>query len=199
VTLVALKWEDQIPALLDNKIDIIMSGMSVTSARQIRIRFTEPYLKSGLVAAFRAEDAQKFSSKDAILNGLAVVGAAEGTTGDAFVKRNFAAGTRKVVLPKPGDAAEELKRRYLDIFIHDAPFILWMVSENEVSLGALWETFDREDLAWGVRKGDDAFAAQVDQAVRKWKTDGTLATVLAKWLPAAYLKYFEEPPAKPGP
>jgi ABC-type amino acid transport substrate-binding protein len=191
VTLVALTWEEQIPALLDNRIDIIMSGMSVTPARQVRIRFAEPYLKSGLVAAFRAEDARIYTSKDAILNSLSVVGAPAGTTGDAFVKRNFAEGTRKVVLAEARDAAEELKRRYIDIFIHDAPFILWMVSENETVFSALWETFDREDIAWGIRKGEDDFAAQVDQAVRKWKADGTLDAVLAKWLPPAYMKYFK--------
>ena len=66
-----------------------------------------------------------------------------------------------------------------------------MVSANETSLGALRETFDREDLACGVRKGEDAFSAQVDQAVRKGKTDGNLRAVLAKWLPSAYLKCFQ--------
>ena len=191
VTLVPLTWEDQIPALLNNKIDIIMSGMSVTPARQVRIRFAEPYLKTGLVAAFRAEDAWKYPSKEALLNSQAVVAAPEGTTGDAFVKRNFAAGTRKVSLPKASTAAAELKRRYIDVFVHDAPYILWMISENEAYLAALWDTFTREDVAWGVRKGDDAFAAQVDQAVKKWKADGSLDAVLSKWLPAAYLKYFK--------
>src|SRR5580765_8042281 len=45
VEFVVLRW-DQLPdALTDGKIDIIMSGMSVTKARQIRIRFSEPYLR----------------------------------------------------------------------------------------------------------------------------------------------------------
>jgi polar amino acid transport system substrate-binding protein len=191
VTLIPLKWEDQIPSLLNNKIDIIMSGMSVTPAREVRIRFVEPYLKSGLVAAFRAEDTRKYSTKEVILNSFAAVGAARDTTGDAFLKRNFAPGTRKVVLAKATNAVDELKRRSIDIFIHDAPYILWMVSENEADISALWEPFDQENLAWGVRKGEDAFFEQVDQVLKKWKRDGTLDTLLAKWLPAPYLKYFK--------
>ena len=191
VTLVTLKWEDQIQALLEKRTDIIMSGMSVTPAREVRIRFVDPYLKSGLVAAFRAEDGKKYTSPDVILNSFAVAAAAKGTTGEVFLQRNFARGTRKVVLPRAADALDELKRRSIDIFVHDAPYILWMVSENEALLGALWEPFDRENLAWGVRKGEDAFFDQVDQTVKKWKADGTLDTLLAKWLPDRYLKFFK--------
>ncbi|MBI5585154.1 MAG: transporter substrate-binding domain-containing protein [Deltaproteobacteria bacterium] len=191
VNLVMLNWEDQIPALLENRTDIIMSGMSVTPAREVRIRFAEPYLKSGLVAAFRAGDTQKYTSREIILKSFAAVGAAKGTTGDVFLQRNFVPGTRKVVLPRASDAVDELKRRSIDIFLHDAPFILWMVSANEADISALWEPFNQENLAWGVRKGEDPFFEQVDRIVKKWKSDGTLDTLLAKWLPAAYLKYFK--------
>jgi ABC-type amino acid transport substrate-binding protein len=191
VTLVTLKWEDQIPALLEKRTDIIMSGMSVTPAREIRVRFAEPYLKSGLVAAFRAEDTNKYTSREVILNSFAVVAAAKGTTGDIFLQRNFARGTRKIVLPRAADAVDELKRRYIDIFLHDAPYVLWLVSENEAIFSALWEPFDQENLAWGIRKGEDGFYDQVNQALKKWKADGSLETLLGKWLPARYLKYFK--------
>ena len=190
VNLVVFQWEELIPALLENKIDIIMSGMSITPAREVRIRFVEPYLKSGLVAAFRAEDIPKYTSREAILNGFAVVAAVKGTTGDVFLQRNFVRGTRKVVLPKAADAPDELKRRAIDIFLHDAPYILWMVSANEATLSALWEPFDRESLAWGVRKGEDAFYDQVNRALNQWKADGSLDTLLARWLPDKYLKFF---------
>ena len=66
-----------------------------------------------------------------------------------------------------------------------------MVSENEADISALWDPFQREDLAWGVRKGEDAFFEQVDQAVKKWKADGSLEILLAKWLPAKYIKFFK--------
>jgi ABC-type amino acid transport substrate-binding protein len=191
VTLVTLKWEDQITALMEKRTDIIMSGMSVTPAREIRIRFAEPYLKSGPVAAFRAEDINKYTSRDVILNSFAVVAAAKGTTGENFLQRNFAKGTRKVVLPRAADAVVELKRRSIDIFLHDAPYILWMVSENEAVLSALWEPFDQENLAWGLRKGEDGFYDQVNQALKNWKDDGSLESLLGKWLPARYLKYFK--------
>jgi ABC-type amino acid transport substrate-binding protein len=191
VRLVTLKWEEQIDALLGKKIDLIMSGMSITPTREIRIRFGDPYLKSGLVAAFRAEDIKKYETKEGMLKGFAVVAAARDTTGDIFLKREFSRATRKVVLPKAGDAVSELKRRSIDIFIHDAPYILWMVSQNEADLAALWEPLNQEALAWGIRKDDDVLLSQVNSALKKWRGDGTLEAVLLKWLPGKYLNIFK--------
>ena len=59
VKFVEMKWDEQIPALLEGKTDIIMSSMTVTRERQVRIAFSEPFLKSGLVAAVRADNVAK--------------------------------------------------------------------------------------------------------------------------------------------
>jgi len=188
VRFVTLPWDDLIPALIDGRIDIIMSGMGVTKARQVRIAFTEPYLKSGLVAAFRAEDATKYTSKDSILNGSAAVGAVKDTTGDAFVRKNFPNAARKTSFPVAEDGASELKRRAIDIFVDDAPYIIWTVSENEADLAALWEPLTEEYLAWGVRKEDGKFLTEVNSILNRWKQDGTLHDILRKWLPEGYFK-----------
>src|SRR5215468_3659337 len=47
VTVVETPWEDLIPALRDRRIDIIMSGMSITDARKQLVSFAHPYLRVG--------------------------------------------------------------------------------------------------------------------------------------------------------
>jgi len=59
---VELGWEQLIPALMEGRIDIIMSGMTITEARKARVNFTEPYLKMGLVTLMRAQDVSQFNS-----------------------------------------------------------------------------------------------------------------------------------------
>ena len=66
VQFVELEWDQQIGALLEGQIDIIMSAMTITDARKVRIYFTDPYLKSGLVAAIRAEDALSAAREECI-------------------------------------------------------------------------------------------------------------------------------------
>jgi polar amino acid transport system substrate-binding protein len=180
-----LSWEKQIPALLAGEIDIIMSAMTITKARKIRIDFTDPYMK------MRTEDAEKFNSYDRIKQKIVNIGVMPGTTGDVFVQKNFPDAT-KIAQSTPGNASDALiLRRSIDIFIHDAPSIMWLVSENEAKLTSSWEPFNEENLAWGVRREDGELLMDINNLLRTWKQDGTLDKILLKWLPKKYLERFD--------
>ncbi len=185
---IRVDWKDQIPALLAGKTDIIMSGMTITRARQVRINFTDPYFKSGLLAMMRAKDTPKYKSREDVANSFATIGVIGGTTGDVFVQQNFP-NSRKIALSKSGDAPSELKRRSIDIFVYDGPAIMWLVSENEADFVAVKEPLNEEFLAWGVRRDDEALLATVNKILADWKRDGTLNRVLKRWLP--YMDFFK--------
>ena len=189
IEFVELPWEQQIDALLDGRIDIIMSGMTITEARKVRIGFTIPYLKSGLVAAVRASDESKYKTVESIVGSYDSVGVMEGTTSEAFVRKNMPKSPRILVLKKLSDAATELKDRRIDIFIYDAPAVVWLVSENEANLRGVWKPLNEEYLGWGIRRDDKALLERVDAILTRWKSDGTLKEVILRWLP--YWKNFD--------
>jgi polar amino acid transport system substrate-binding protein len=189
VRFVKLGWGKQIPSLLAGETDIIMSGMSVTDVRKIRIDFSEPYLSSGQIAAFRVKDASAYNSLEIIRQSPVTVGVVEGTTAEAYVKKNFhSAGIS--LLGKARDGAFDLKMNRIDLFVHDAPSILWLVAENEADITAFWEPFNEEHFAWGVRRGDEELLLQVNAALGRWKQDGTLEDILRRWLPEKFLERF---------
>jgi ABC-type amino acid transport substrate-binding protein len=189
VRFVELRWSEQVPALLVGETDIIMSGMSVTTARQARIAFTDPYLKSGLLALIRREDARVYSSRDAILGTRAVVGFRRGTTGEVFVQQSMARA-RPVGLAAPGDAPFALRRHEIDLFIHDAPSIVWLASEHEGDLTVVPALLNEELLAWGVRRTDTDFRRALNEVLAQWRQDGTRKAILSQWIP--YLDLLEE-------
>ena len=176
VQFVEVDWTRQIDTLLSGRTDIIMSGMSITEARSIRVRFSQPYFEGGLMAAVRAEDVRRFPTPEALLAASATVGAIEGTTGDAFVQRSFPNG-RRVALSRASDGALALRRRSIDIFVHDAPAIAWLVSANEADVAAIRHYLSREGLAWAVRPTDTALLDQVNAALSAWKADNTLTGI----------------------
>jgi ABC-type amino acid transport substrate-binding protein len=180
---IELFWEEQIPALIGGKIDIIMSGMSITDARKVRVDFTEPYMKSGLMALMRAEDAPGYPTLESIKQSLTNVGVVKGTTGEVFVRKNFTQAQVIIPLIKASDSVYPIKNRKIDLFIHDAPSIAWLVSENEADLKGFWEPFNEEYLAWAVNRGDRDLLSRVNETIRKWKNDGTMRDVLKRWLP----------------
>jgi len=182
VYFVEVTWDQQIESLMAGKTDIIMSGMSVTDARAVRIAFTEPYLEGGLMAAVRTEDARQYGSREALLRTSATVGVIERTTGDVFVQQSFP-NARRVALSIASDGALALRRRTIDVFVHDGPAIAWLVSANEADLAGIWQPLNREHLAWGVRRDDPRLLAQANEILGTWKRDGTLTDVLVRWLP----------------
>ena len=96
IEFVKVPWDGLIGALIKGDIDIIMSGMTITEARKVRIAFSEPYLKSGLLAAMRARDKQKYTSLDSIIKAFPNIGVVRGTTGEAFVRKNIPRAGRVV-------------------------------------------------------------------------------------------------------
>src|SRR5262245_34476039 len=177
-----MPFTEQIDALLAGRTDIVMSGMSITDARKLRVAFTEPYLEAGLMAAVRSIDLAQYPSRDAVLATSNTVGVIEGTTGDVFVQRNFP-NARRVVFSRASDGALALRARTVDVFIHDAPSIAWLVSANEADLAGVRQYLNREPLAWAIRPTDTQLLAQVNAVLAGWKADGTLAAVLGRWLP----------------
>jgi polar amino acid transport system substrate-binding protein len=182
VQFVELSWAEQIPALLAGQTDIIMSGMTITRERELRISFTDPYLRSGLLALMRTADAGRFNSRESILQSSAVIGVKRGTTADVFVQR-YIPRARKIELPEPRDAPFLLQRGEIDLFIHDAPSVAWLASENEASLTALLVLLTDDQIAWGVRRDDPELRAAANRALAEWRKDGTLDGVLRHWLP----------------
>ena len=177
-----MKWEQLIPALMEGKVDLIMSGMTATLARKMRINFTDPYFTAKLVVAMRSEDRTKYNSQESILQCSGSVGVIPGTTAEAFVQRNLP-NARKIMIAEVRHAALELKTRKIDLFMSDGPGVVWLVSENEAELAGFWEPLGDEPLAWGVRREDQELLTTVNGILEEWKSDGTVERVLTRWLP----------------
>jgi ABC-type amino acid transport substrate-binding protein len=183
--LVDLPWERQVPALLSGDIDLIMSGMSVSDIRRVRVDFCDPYMKSGLMALISRKAVDEFVTAEDIAKAGGRVGAKKGTMADVYVQENCRLA-RLVHFTIPNDAALALKNRKLDIFIHDAPSIWWLASKYEADLSVVPVRLTEEELAWGIRPGNAALKQRVNEILARWRTDGTLQRTLDRYVP--YMK-----------
>ena len=182
---VELEWEDQIPALLGNRIDIIMSGMSITRLREVRVAFSIPYFKSGQMALIRREDAARFSTGFFALSTSSAIGVIKDTTGDYFVETNYSS-IKKKIFPTPRAAAKAVIDKKIDMFIYDAPMNLYLASENETKgLTVLFTLLTEEYLAWGIRKDDRDLLKSANDFLRTFNEEGKLNQVIHHWIPFA--------------
>jgi ABC-type amino acid transport substrate-binding protein len=182
---VELEWEDQIAALLENRIDIIMSGMTRTALREVRIAFTRRYLESGQMALIRRKDAARFSTGFFALSTSSAIGVIKDTTGEYFVETTYSS-VKKKTFSTPQAAAKAVIDKKIDMFIYDAPMIIYLASENEnKGLTALFALLTREDLAWGVRKDNTDLLNSANSFLQNPDNEEMLKKMTQYWIPFA--------------
>lgn len=180
---VELEWEEQIPALERKEVDIIMSAMSITEMRKLQVAFSAPYLTISQMALTTKGGEEQFPSAQAILTTNKAIGVEKGTTGDVFVQR-YCLTAEPFFFSSPDAAVQALRDKRIDLFIDDGPVLAAYAAEYGAEGLVLLQTpLTSEELAWAVRRDDPALLKAVNSALDTWKDDGTLQSLLKKWLP----------------
>ncbi|HCE46934.1 MAG TPA: hypothetical protein DET40_25590 [Lentisphaeria bacterium] len=172
-------WNDLIPALEAGRIDVIMSGMTITPERAKKVDFTTPYIRVGQMALMRTNDIGDFSSADKIINTSRKIGFIQGTTGDYFVKAKCPK-SEKLPFKETTDGMKALSNKMIDVFIIDAP-VVWEMSNPKLT--PLMEPLTEEYLGWAVRKNDKAMLDGLNKCMEQMKNEGTLQAIKKKWIP----------------
>lgn len=192
VEFIDLEWSDQIRALQAGRTDIIMSGMSVTPARQVAVAFSQPYLRSGLATLVRREDTQKFPDVVPVTSCSVHIGVVSGTTGARWAHDRCPGNI--AVYSTTQSAIDELRTRRIDAVVQDGPILGWYASRAEAEFMIVRPLLTNEPLAWGMRLGDDRLRGAVDAALARWTSDGTRDRILTRWVP--YWRQLEAAPAR---
>jgi len=178
-------WEDLIPSLMANKIDIIMAGMTITALRKVRITFCIPYLKSGQMALIRREDAARFSTGLFTLTTNSAIGVIKNTFGEYFVDEQYGS-VKKIAYSKSQNAVEALIDRRIDMFIYDGPMVLYLASANETrGITALFSPLTEEYLAWAVRKDNKELLESANSFLKTINNDGRYKQLIKHWISTA--------------
>ncbi len=183
VVLIEVPWEKQIDYLEQGKTDIIMSGMTITAPRSIRINFTSPYMQSGMSGLFR-RDAYDPSGllASTIINQNKRIGYVKNTTSEIFVMQRFPRSEKKS-FSGADSAAKALKNEKIDMFIYDAPLIWWLSAVNESDLVAFPDVLNTEPLAWGIAKHNQILLDEVNLQIAHWEKNGTSQRIIQNWIP----------------
>jgi len=183
--------------LLNDKADIVMSGMAINRMRQVRAAFCDAYLRIGEVAVCRLADIGVYKNNGNLVNLKTEVGVVAGSSGDVLVGEQFSFASRKSYVSNAA-AMEALLDKKVDIVVTGYPEAIWENSENEAALGVVPTLLNQEDLAWAVRKDDDGLRAAANAYLEKQHAGGTLATMVRKWVPDATSDAIAPRPAAPA-
>ena len=182
-------WDGIIPALLTDKFDIIMSGMTCTQERNLKVNFAEPYVVVGQTILLHKKHAGKVKSYKDLNDPKFIVTSKLGTTGEMAVKRLIPKCTYKSFETEP-EAALEVVNGKADAFIYDLPYCaVFHGQQGAGKLIFLDEPFTFEPIAWAIRRGDPDFINWLNNFLRQLKNDGRFDRFYQKWFEStAWLK-----------
>ena len=175
-------WDGIIPALMTKKFDIIISGMTITQERNLKINFADPYIIVGQTILLNKKHAGKVKSYKDLNNPKFIVTSKLGTTGEQAIKRMIPKATYKS-FEVESEAALEVLTGKADATVYDLPFCAtFMAQRGEGKLVFLDKPFTFEPLAWAIRKGDPDFMNWLNNFLRQLKNDGRYDKIYNKWI-----------------
>ena len=172
-----IEFDKLINDLESGKIDVIISGYSITDERKTRVNFSSPYYESGLSVIVRADNADIKTGKD--LAGKKVAVQAGSTAVDEVKKR----GAKEIIeLPTFEDCFDELKVGKIDAVVNDRPVNDYFLMKNGLSnLKSLDERLTSEDYGIAVAKNNPELLRKINDSLRKMKDSGEYQKIFDKW------------------
>ena len=175
-------WDGIIPALVTDKFDIIMSGMTVTQERNLKINFADPYIIVGQTIILNSKHEGTVKSYKDLNDPKFTVTSKLGTTGEQAAKRYIPKATYKSFETEQ-EAALEVTQGKADAFVYDLPYcVVFMAQQGGKNAIFLDKPFTFEPLAWAVNKGDPDFINWLNNFLRQIKNDGRYDRIYAKWI-----------------
>lgn len=180
LTLVNTQWDGIIPALLTGKFDLLMSGMTVTPERNLKVNFADPYVSIGQTVLIRKSLIGKITQREQLDDARYVIATKLGTTGDIATRKHFPKARIKA-FETEAEATLEVRNGRADAFVYDLPFNAVFAARYPGELGFLDQPFTDEPIGWAIRKGDPDFLNWLNNFLRVIKADGSYDALYQKW------------------
>jgi polar amino acid transport system substrate-binding protein len=184
VSLECVTTPSRIPALMSERVDIIISTLTYTAQRDEQIDFSLPYYDATGRLMVRNDTSIPTLSA---LSGKTVV-TTRGSIYDRWV-RNCFKSSDLLVLDSTTSATLALKDRRADTFMFDDALLLG-IAANDSQLKLTTQKFLNLPWGIGIRQDDKDMKAWVDAAVRLMTKNDEFATILKKNAPRRYWKEF---------
>lgn len=200
--IVAEEWDNQIPSLLANKFDIVLT-MGPNPERRKVIDFSDPYVitpntflvqasgdltalpHSGESFSVDNEDGKKaLANVKAALKGK-TIGAAVATSQLDFIEKNFAGDAETKPYQGSENAKLDLEYGRIDALYDNVVFARDRSENSKGELKMSGPLFvggiQATNTCLGIRKEDSELKALLNKALGEMRADGTLSKLSIKW------------------
>ena len=179
--LVVMPFADLLPALERGEVDLVISGMTITPARNARVAFAGPYFISGKSLLTKSDEIAESRETGSLDVPGRRYAALAGSTSEQFVKDSFPSATL-ITTPDYDTGVRMVIDDEVDALVADFPICHLSVNRYpDAALRALETPFTAEPLGIALPAGDPLFVNLVENYLSTLENTGLLAQIKAKW------------------
>jgi polar amino acid transport system substrate-binding protein len=175
-----IDWNAKILDLNSKDIDVIWNGLTITEERKGKVEFSKPYIANRQIIIVKAgsgiDTKADLSDK--------TVGLQLGSSADDAVKgdpKTMQSLADVIKFEDNVQALMDLEIGRLDAVVVDEILGRYYIAKKAGVFAVASDFFAEEEYGVGFRKGDKAFAAEVDRLLDEMVKDGAAATISKKW------------------
>ncbi len=182
LVLVETPFADLLSELEQGDLDLVISSLTITPARNARVAFAGPYLISGLSLLTRADLVDELTDIASLNSADRSWAALEGSTGEELIQDVFPLA-HYVVIDDQEEAVAMIGRGELDGLIADHPFVQFEIARNpDLELASLPSPLTTEPLGIALPANSPLFANLVQNYLNTLDHTGQLMQMKARWL-----------------
>jgi polar amino acid transport system substrate-binding protein len=192
VSFTCVTTPSRIPTLQQRRVDIIISTLTWTAAREEVIDYSYPYFNAtGRLLVPNNSSIRRLTD----LRGKRIA-TTRGSIYDRWVKNCFPSATLTVT-DSPVAALENLRQGRVDTFMFDDTFLLG-VAANDRNFEMTTHKFLAVPYGIGIRKGETAMKRWVDAAILQMKRRDEFWAIMKRNTPRRFWGFFRANGPRPG-
>lgn len=177
-----IEWDAKEMELSTKNIDCIWNGFSITADRQESLTMTDPYLENSISMVVRGDSDIKSMADMAGKNiALQAGSAAEESLGSESNKAFKDSLGEVKQFSDYATALMDLETKNSDAVLMDSVVAKYMIQELGKDFVVLDEALTADEYGIGFRKGDQALASAITNALSELKAEGKVKEIAEKW------------------
>jgi polar amino acid transport system substrate-binding protein len=178
---IEMPFRDLLAAVAESDVDLVMSNVTMTMDRNMRVAFVGPYLAGGKAVLTKSDTLAKIEEARALDQPSLTLIALDGSTSERMLRRSVSRA--KIVTTETYDEAiDQVLRDEADALIADYPFVAISLLRNpDTGLKAVATPFTFEPIGAALPPNDPLFHNLVANYIRLMEGTGVTEQLRQKW------------------
>jgi polar amino acid transport system substrate-binding protein len=181
LTLKPMHFNDLLPALQAGRVDMVLSGMTITPARNLKVAFVGPYISTGKSILTKKDNIESMSERSKINNPDKILVALKGSTSQIFAEKLFPQA--KLLLADDYDQAVSMVREdKAQAMVADMAICqLSVYRYPDAGLASLNKPLSYEPLGIAIPANDPLLINLLQNFLNTLEKDGTMEKIVNRW------------------